>query len=57
MPAIGLAAALLEQLDPDAVLGSFAADHVIVDASHSGLIFSDAALAQAAGGLLDEVRA
>lgn len=31
MPAIGLAAALLEQLDPDAVLGSFAADHVIVD--------------------------
>jgi mannose-1-phosphate guanylyltransferase len=31
MPAIGLAAALLERRDPDAVLGSFAADHVIAD--------------------------
>lgn len=31
MPAIGLAAAVLEQRDPEAVLGSFAADHVIVD--------------------------
>lgn len=31
MPAIGLAAAVLEQRDPDAVLGSFAADHVIGD--------------------------
>lgn len=31
MPAIGLAAALLEKLDPDAVIGSFAADHVITD--------------------------
>lgn len=29
MPAIGLAAAVLERRDPDAVLGSFAADHVI----------------------------
>ena len=29
MPAIGLAAALLECRDPDALLGSFAADHVI----------------------------
>ena len=29
MPAIGLAAALLERRDPAAVLGSFAADHVI----------------------------
>src|SRR5690606_10075767 len=28
---IGLAAALLEQRDPDAVMGSFAADHVIAD--------------------------
>lgn len=32
MPAIGLAAAILERRDPDAVLGSFAADHHIVDA-------------------------
>ena len=32
MAAIGLAAALLERRDPDAVMGSFAADHVIADA-------------------------
>lgn len=31
MPAIGLAAAVLERHDPQAVLGSFAADHVIRD--------------------------
>lgn len=31
MPAIGLAAAVLERRDPDAVLGSFAADHIIGD--------------------------
>ena len=31
MAAIGLAAALLERADPDAVMGSFAADHVIGD--------------------------
>lgn len=31
MPAIGLAAAVLAQRDPNAVLGSFAADHVIRD--------------------------
>jgi mannose-1-phosphate guanylyltransferase len=29
MAAIGLAAAMLERVDPDAVIGSFAADHVI----------------------------
>ncbi len=29
MPAIGLAAAIVERRDPDAVVGSFAADHVI----------------------------
>ncbi|MDF1606359.1 mannose-1-phosphate guanylyltransferase [Nocardioides sp. YIM 152315] len=33
MAAIGLAAALLERSDPDAVMGSFAADHVIADAA------------------------
>lgn len=33
MAAIGLAAALLEIRDPDAVMGSFAADHVIPDAA------------------------
>ncbi len=31
MAAIGLAAAMLERVDPDAVMGSFAADHVITD--------------------------
>jgi mannose-1-phosphate guanylyltransferase len=31
MAAIGLAAAILERRDPDAVMGSFAADHVITD--------------------------
>lgn len=31
MAAIGLAAALLERHDPEAVLGSFAADHVVTD--------------------------
>ena len=31
MAAIGLAAAILERADPDAVMGSFAADHVITD--------------------------
>lgn len=31
MPAVGLAAAVLERRDPEAVLGSFAADHVIGD--------------------------
>ena len=31
MPAIGLAAAILAKRDPDAVLGSFAADHVVPD--------------------------
>src|SRR5689334_11568362 len=32
MAAIGLAAAIIERQDPDAVMGSFAADHVIADA-------------------------
>lgn len=31
MAAIGLAAAIIERQDPDAVIGSFAADHVIAD--------------------------
>ena len=32
MAAIGLAAAIVERRDPDALIGSFAADHVIADA-------------------------
>lgn len=31
MPAIALAAAIIERRDPDAIIGSFAADHVIAD--------------------------
>ncbi|GAA1478574.1 mannose-1-phosphate guanylyltransferase [Nocardioides aestuarii] len=31
MAAIGLAAAMLERVDPEAVMGSFAADHVVTD--------------------------
>jgi mannose-1-phosphate guanylyltransferase len=37
MAAIGLAAAILERRDPDAVIGSFAADHVIGEAA----VFAD----------------
>ncbi len=51
MPAIGLAAALLEHRHPGAVLGSFAADHVITDAP----VFHDAvreAVAVARTGML-----
>ena len=33
MAAIGLAAAVIEREDPDAVIGSFAADHVIPDSA------------------------
>lgn len=36
MAAIGLAAALLERRDPDAVMGSFAADHVVPDVAAFG---------------------
>lgn len=38
MAAIGLAAAIIERRDPDAVMGSFAADHVIADPE----VFADA---------------
>lgn len=51
MAAIGLAAALLERRDPHAVMGSFAADHVIADPA----AFADAvrlAVAVAADGWL-----
>ncbi len=36
MAAIGLAAAMLERRDPEAVMGSFAADHVIADPAGFG---------------------
>lgn len=51
MPAIALAAAIIERLDPDAVVGSFAADHMINDVEG----FTDAvrtAVATAEAGLI-----
>ena len=52
MAAIGLAAALLERRDPDAVMGSFAADHVITDPDEFRRVVARAAEAAAAGWLV-----
>lgn len=52
MAAIGLAAALLERRDPDAVMGSFAADHVIGDAAAFRDVVGTAARAAAQGWLV-----
>jgi mannose-1-phosphate guanylyltransferase len=52
MAAIGLAAALLEREDPDAVMGSFAADHVIRDDAVFAACVRDAVEAAAAGWLV-----
>lgn len=49
MAAIGLAAALLEREDPDALLGSFAADHVIGDAAAFRTCIAEAAEVAASG--------
>ena len=47
MPAIGLAAAMLERRDPEAVLGSFAADHVVRDtAAFEGAVREAVAVAR-----------
>ena len=43
MAAIGLAAAIIERQDPDAVLGSFAADHVIADPEAFRICVAEAA--------------
>lgn len=51
MAAIGLAAALIERQDPDAVIGSFAADHVIADRAAFAACVGEAA-AVAETGLL-----
>ena len=51
MAAIGLAAALLEREDPEALVGSFAADHVITDEGTFAECLGEAAEV-AAGGLL-----
>lgn len=47
MPAIGLAAAIIDRRDPDAVIGSFAADHVIADsAQFAADVYQAVAVAQ-----------
>ncbi len=43
MAAIGLAAAVVEGVDPDAVIGSFAADHVIPDSAAFEAVIREAA--------------
>ncbi|PUA81948.1 mannose-1-phosphate guanylyltransferase [Nocardioides currus] len=52
MAAVGLAAALLEARDPDAVMGSFAADHVITDDAEFQRAVSTAVRAARAGWLV-----
>ncbi|GGO84682.1 mannose-1-phosphate guanyltransferase [Nocardioides phosphati] len=52
MAAIGLAAALLERKDPDAVMGSFAADHVIPDGDAFATCVRNAITAAEAGWLV-----
>ncbi len=52
MAAIGLAAALLERRDPDAVMGSFAADHVITDLQAFRTAAAGAVAAARAGWLV-----
>lgn len=52
MPAIGWAAAVVERLDPDAVMGSFAADHVIPDEERFHHHVSEAIHAAADGWLV-----
>jgi len=50
--AIGLAAALIHQQDPDAVMGSFAADHVIGDNARFAQVVTDAVAGAQAGYLM-----
>lgn len=52
MPAIGLAAAILERRDPDAILGSFAADHVITDVAAFHAAVAEAAAVARTGELV-----
>jgi mannose-1-phosphate guanylyltransferase len=52
MAAIGLAAALLERRDPEAVMGSFAADHVIADRDGFATCVGTAVEAARAGWLV-----
>ncbi len=52
MAAIGLAAAIVERRDPDALVGSFAADHVIADGDAFRACVSEAADVAATGLLV-----
>ena len=52
MPAIGLAAAVLAQRDPEALLGSFAADHVIRDGAAFDAAVREAVAVARAGWLV-----
>lgn len=52
MPAIGLAAAIIERRDPNAVIGSFAADHVIEDESAFQAAIGEAVVLARAGELV-----
>ncbi|MBE7323449.1 mannose-1-phosphate guanylyltransferase [Nocardioides sp. Y6] len=52
MAAIGLAAAMLERVDPEAVMGSFAADHVIGDRAAFAAVVEDAVAAAREGWLV-----
>ncbi|GAA4398596.1 mannose-1-phosphate guanylyltransferase [Fodinibacter luteus] len=52
MAAIGLAAAIVERLDPEAVIGSFAADHVIPDATAFEAVIREAVEVARAGHLV-----
>jgi mannose-1-phosphate guanylyltransferase len=52
MAAIALAAAVIERRDPDAVIGSFAADHVIPDAASFAEVITEAVEVAAAGYLV-----
>ncbi len=52
MAAIGLAAAVVERRDPDAVIGSFAADHVIPDQAAFEVVIREAASVAREGHLV-----
>ncbi|WP_209716002.1 mannose-1-phosphate guanylyltransferase [Marmoricola sp. OAE513] len=52
MAAIGLAAAIIERRDPDAVIGSFAADHVIADPEAFRACVTEAAQVARTGALV-----
>ena len=52
MAAIGLAAAVVERRDPDAVIGSFAADHVIPDQAAFEVVIREAAAVARDGHLV-----